>query len=111
MKRIMKRAWEIVKTLEGDLRARLSVALKQAWAEARQTKVSKEYYDDGQLKAEYQVNEIGEKDGVYRTYTRNGALFIEGKFINGKRNGIWKQYNYDTDTIKQVRYINGVKVK
>lgn len=35
MKRVMQRAWTIVRTLIGDLRAKLSVALKQAWAEYR----------------------------------------------------------------------------
>lgn len=33
MKEIMKRAWEIYKYLEGDRTAKLSMALKQAWAE------------------------------------------------------------------------------
>lgn len=36
MKKVMLRAWEIVRTLVGDLRARLSVALKQAWAELKE---------------------------------------------------------------------------
>ena len=36
MQRVMQRAWEIVRTLVGDLRARLSVALKQAWAELKE---------------------------------------------------------------------------
>lgn len=32
---IMRRAWEIVRELTGDLRAKLSIALRQAWAEAK----------------------------------------------------------------------------
>ena len=36
MKKVMLRAWEIVRTLVGDLRARLSVALKQAWSEFKE---------------------------------------------------------------------------
>ena len=35
MKHIMKRAWEIYRTLEGDKIAKLSMALRQAWAEYR----------------------------------------------------------------------------
>lgn len=35
MKNIMKRAWEIYRTLEGDRLAKLAMALKQAWAEAK----------------------------------------------------------------------------
>lgn len=34
-KQIMKRAWEIYRTLEGDKIAKLSMALRQAWAEAK----------------------------------------------------------------------------
>jgi len=33
MKNIMRRAWEIYRTLEGDHRAKLSLALKTAWRE------------------------------------------------------------------------------
>lgn len=40
MKQIMKRAWEIYRTLEGDRLAKLSMALRQAWAEAKAAKVS-----------------------------------------------------------------------
>ena len=33
MKKIMRRAWEIYRTLEGDHRAKLSLALRTAWRE------------------------------------------------------------------------------
>lgn len=35
MKKIMKRAWEIYRTLIGDHIAKLALALRQAWAEAK----------------------------------------------------------------------------
>ena len=35
MKNVMTRAWEIYKTLEGDHRAKLSLALRQAWEETK----------------------------------------------------------------------------
>lgn len=35
MKQIMKRAWQIYRTLTGDKIAKLSMALRQAWAEAK----------------------------------------------------------------------------
>lgn len=38
MKEIMKRAWEIYRTLEGDRLAKLAMALRQAWAEAKASK-------------------------------------------------------------------------
>ena len=37
MKQIMKRAWEIYRELEGDKIAKLSMALRQAWAEYKET--------------------------------------------------------------------------
>ena len=38
MMNVMKRAWEIYRTLEGDRIAKLSQALKEAWAEAKAEK-------------------------------------------------------------------------
>ena len=46
MKQIMKRAWEIYRTLEGDKIAKQSMALRQAWAEA---KASKKQYSTAEL--------------------------------------------------------------
>lgn len=39
MRNIMKRAWEIYKILEGDHRAKLSLALKTAWREQTPEKI------------------------------------------------------------------------
>ena len=36
MSAIMRRAWEIVRNIAGEIRARLSKALRMAWAEAKQ---------------------------------------------------------------------------
>ena len=47
MKKLMKRAWKIAKKLEGDLRARLSVALKQAWQEKKMSNFERRYYKKG----------------------------------------------------------------
>lgn len=38
MKQIMKRAHELARKMEGDYAARLALALRQAWREARQPK-------------------------------------------------------------------------
>jgi len=35
MKKIMRRAWEIYRTLEGDHQAKLALALRQAWSESK----------------------------------------------------------------------------
>lgn len=112
MRRVMKRAWEIVRNLVGDLRAKLSVALKQAWSEFKNVKkeIVKRFDKNGNLDAEFEVNEVGEKDGFYKSYI-NGEIFVEGQFENGKRVGIWRQYTFDVKGFKEVMYIDGKKVK
>ena len=42
MRNIMKRAWEIYRKLEGDHRAKLSLALKTAWREASSVETPEE---------------------------------------------------------------------
>jgi len=49
MKKIMKRAWQIYRALVGDRIAKLSMALRQAWAEAKA--VSKKQYSMNELSA------------------------------------------------------------
>ena len=112
MKKLMKRAWEIVITLEGDLRAKLSVALKQAWAELKNVKkeIVKKFDKNGNLDVEFEINEAGEKDGFYRSYV-NGEVFAEGQFKNGKRVGVWRQYTFDVKVYKEVIYVDGKKAK
>ena len=39
MKRIMKRAHELAKVMEGDYQARLALGLKQAWKETKEVKL------------------------------------------------------------------------
>ena len=68
-----------------------------------------ETWENGQIKMEYEINETGKKHGIYKTYTRDGNIFVEGQFVNGKRDGIWKQHN--GDSVKEVKYINGEKIK
>lgn len=41
MKNVMKRAWEIYRTLVGDRIAKISAALKRAWAEKKNTSTKK----------------------------------------------------------------------
>ncbi len=49
------------------------------------------------LKEEYFIH-INKKEGIYRSYWKNGQLEDEVNYINGKREGIkkhiWKMGNY-----------------
>lgn len=72
---IMQRAHEIARTLEGDYSARMSIALRQAWAEA---KISAE--TTGQIKeivAKYKLYEPNTKKGMIAAV--NGVALKKNK--------------------------------
>lgn len=50
MKQVMKRAWEIYRELIGDKIAKLSMALRQAWAEAKAATTKKMNGTEKQIK-------------------------------------------------------------
>lgn len=60
MKQIMKRAWEIYRTLEGDRLAKLSYALKKAWAERKAGNVN----DKSLEIAEWFMNKKAAENGL-----------------------------------------------
>ena len=35
----------------------------------------------------------GKKNGNWKEYNRKGSLMFEGEYLNGKKNGNWKEYN------------------
>lgn len=87
MKNVMKRAWEIYRTLTGDRLAKLSMALKMAWAEVK--KVVKEKfnryatiaksahgtnYDDGSTVTNFKLWENYGKKRVYVTNYKGRTL-------------------------------------
>lgn len=57
--------------------------------------IKKEYYNEWtktQIKAEYQVNSVGEKDGWFKGYDQKGVLVYEYNFKNNLWDGINKEY-------------------
>ena len=52
----------------------------------------KNYYDDGILKSEFEKNDNGQLDGIYREYYENGQLKLECTYKNGQLEGIAKEY-------------------
>ena len=51
----------------------------------------KEYLSNGQLNSEFMINHNG-RNGLNKNYNKNGQLVSKGKFINDKREGVWKYY-------------------
>ena len=53
--------------------------------------MSREYYENGQLKRELE-NVSGKPEGVVREFYENGQLKARGNYINGKREGLLREY-------------------
>ena len=69
----------------------------------------KEYYDDGKLLFEGEYLN-GKRNGIGKVYDYwNGKLIFEGEYLNGERNGIGKEYNEDGKKIFEGEYLNGKK--
>ncbi len=52
----------------------------------------KEYYDDGKLKFEVELDD-GLLDGNYKMYYPNGNIKLKGSYKNGKQSGTWRAYD------------------
>lgn len=103
MKEIMTRAWEIYRTLEGDRLAKLSAALRQAWAEVKAVakkafentaKVAYRTYADGTTDdccfITFNAWNKGGHNRVYlNDYKRRTIGYIEnGSFVIASNQGI-----------------------
>ena len=47
----------------------------------------KEYFEDGKLLREFQVNKKGQKNGFLKQYHSNGELQVELSYTDGVQNG------------------------
>ena len=86
MKRnLMERAHEIARSLEGDYRARMSLALRQAWKEERRMKMKKNY-------AAYHID--GSKANEFKAAAMK--LFANPEL---KKELQWRMCNLDRETM------------
>jgi len=76
-------------------------------------KTIKTYYDiytQNHLEEEYTVNETSAKNGSYKKFDQNGIILIEGSYLNGKKNGVFKYYQCAPGILlKTITYKNDVK--
>lgn len=70
MKNVMRRAWEIYRTLTGDHTAKLAMALKAAWAETKSSKLP-------------EIEAVSEKQRKYAEDLRNAYIAFITE--NGKK--------------------------
>lgn len=74
-------------------------------------KVEKEYYYNGKLKKEYQVNSNGVKNGYYKSYGTNGVLYESSNYKNGEKHGTLTYFFVDNNPGKVNEIINFVDGK
>ena len=101
----MKRAWEIYRTLTGDRIAKLSAALKQAWAEVKAMATKQAFTGFAKIakKAEtydescFLTFKAWEKNGKKRIYINDYKCRTLGYIENGVANITDRQGNFQED--------------
>ncbi len=69
----------------------------------------KTYYYDGSLEKIYYVNKDNELEGLFKSFFEDGKTMYENTFINGKRSGVCREWDYGAQIKKEFTYKNGVK--
>lgn len=69
---------------------------------------NREYYTNGNLKAEYERNERGEKEGYELLYYESGVLRAEYHYKAGKLHGVTKEYYENGNLVAEGNYRNGM---
>jgi len=88
----------------------------------------REYYEDGKLLKEGPLNDDSKRNGLWKSYYRDGVLWSEGDFVNGiregktvtyfsngqkyyegqfskaKKSGVWKFYNEQGEFVYDKNY-------
>lgn len=74
-------------------------------------KVMKTYYDyyNLKLKAEWQIDKDGFKNGYYKSYFQNKMPFEVGQYKNDFKTGIWKEFEADGKLKLSENYKEGKK--
>jgi len=73
-------------------------------------KVVRTYYDNEQTKLKEEYYEInGKKEGIYKEYYNNGQLNVVCNYIDDKLNGEYKIYLCDGQLYEICNCVNGVK--
>lgn len=90
MMNVMKRAWEIYRTLTGDHIAKLAMALKDAWAEAKNT--AKKTATEGIMKVKAWVIEKAQNEA--KRYNMWFNIPAEGRDADGMHTITADGYDY-----------------
>ena len=64
------------------------------------------YFANGQL--EYEAEYLnGKLDGMSRNWSINGELLSQAEYSNGNPHGIWKTYHFNGSMMSEVNYFHG----
>ena len=71
------------------------------------TGVYREYYDEEKYILNSEVFMLnGKKEGMYKSYYKNGQLMNEINYIDDKKEGIYKSYFLNGQLMVETNYIN-----
>ncbi|MDU8886992.1 toxin-antitoxin system YwqK family antitoxin [Yeosuana sp. MJ-SS3] len=76
------------------------------WEDGKMEGLKKSWYENGQLWIEKTYKE-GKEDGVLKLWHDNGHLQDEGTYRDGKEEGVWKNYDEEGKLIKETTYEDG----
>lgn len=106
-KEIMNRAWEIYRTLEGDHAAKLALALRSAWAEARHYATFDRVLDVEYRHTYGQVSRF--EAGVIYKAMKQGNITISKKAVNRLYSECDRLYRFANERYNQEHnYYDGV---
>jgi hypothetical protein len=54
--------------------------------------VTEYYYDNGQIRVYYHINERGDRHGLYKRWYRNGQLGAQCEYVNGHKYGLYQTW-------------------
>lgn len=66
-------------------------------------------YSPGREKHRNKTDELGQKQGVWRTYNSLGDLTNEVEYVNDKRHGISRRFYPYGKVMEEIEYQNGIK--
>jgi antitoxin component YwqK of YwqJK toxin-antitoxin module len=77
------------------------------WKNNRWVGEYKYYYENGNLKNHWKYNEQGNRTGEQKYFYENGNLMIEGKWENGKEDGVITEFHEDGSVKSERVFENG----
>lgn len=66
-------------------------------------------YPSGRLKERYEVDDDGEKDGLYERFREDGSVEVSARYSRGALNGTYEEFGHEGDRTLEAQYKRGEK--